>query len=221
MILVRRLPAVRYVPWLALCKAMVLVLLAALALPAWAGSPRVVAIGDSLTHGYGLPPAEGFVPQLEAWLAEQGHAAEVVNMGVSGDTTEGGRARLGWALGDGADAVIVWLGGNDLLRGIDPARSRDNLAAMAAELEAGGLPLLIISMRAPLNYGPDFQQAFDAMYGDVAAEHGALLLDGVFEGLVGTDMMQSDGIHPNAKGVAQIVGVVGPRVLDLLGRVEK
>lgn len=188
-------------------------------MPALAGPSKVVAIGDSLTHGYGLPPDEGFVPQLEAWLQAQGRDAEVVNMGVSGDTTEGGRARLGWALDGGGDAVIIWLGGNDMLRGIDPARSRDNLAAMAQELETRGLPLLLISMQAPLNFGPDFKADFDGMYAEVAATSDALLLDGAFEGLVGTDLMQEDGIHPNADGVAQIVETVGPSVLDLLDRV--
>ena len=191
----------------------------------WAGMAqaaplRVVAIGDSLTHGYGLPPTEGFVPQLETWLQGQGHDVQVVNMGVSGDTTEGGRARMDWALADGADAVIVWLGGNDLLRGIDPVRSRENLAAMADSVAAKGLPLLIIAMQAPLNYGPEFKEAFDGMYQTVADEKGALLLDGVFEGLVGSDLLQSDGLHPNKAGVAQIVGVVGPRALELLDQAE-
>ncbi|MEM1299863.1 MAG: arylesterase [Pseudomonadota bacterium] len=222
MTLLRRLPLATYVPRIGLCKVLCLWLLCAIA-PVWAvAAPlKLVAIGDSLTHGFGLPPADGFVPQLEAWLRAEGREVEVVNMGVSGDTTDGGRARIDWALADGGDAVIVWLGGNDLLRGIDPARSRDNLAAMAEVVRGKGLPLLLISMEAPLNYGPEFKAAFDGMYGLVAEQADALLLEDAFDGLVGTGLMQADGIHPNKDGVAQIVDVVGPKALELLDRVAE
>jgi len=190
------------------------------AAPVQAEPLRLVAIGDSLTHGYGLPPEEGFVPQLEAWLAARGRDVEVVNMGVSGDTTQGGKARLDWALADGADAVIVELGGNDLLRGIDPAVSRANLGDMLIRIGARGMPVLLAGLEAPLNYGDDYKQAFEGMYRDLAKEHGAVLYPNFLAGVEGPEHMQSDGIHPSAEGVAVIVEGIGPKVLELLDRVE-
>ncbi len=187
------------------------------ALSAMAETMRLVALGDSLTHGYGVAQDEGFVPQLQRWLAERGADVEVVNMGVSGDTTTGGRARLDWALADGADAVILELGGNDLLRGIDPATSRANLDAMLAELEAREIPVLLAGLEAPLNYGPEYKEAFEGMYAELAEAHGAILYASFLEG-VGPEMMQPDGIHPNAEGVAEIVEGIGPSVLELLER---
>lgn len=194
--------------------------LALLATPLAAQEMRIVALGDSLTHGYGLPPAEGFVPQLEAWLRANGAPdATVINAGVSGDTTAGGLARLEWSLADGADALIVALGGNDFLRGIDPATSRANLDAILTQASARGLPVLLSGMRAPGNYGPDFKQAFDAMYPELAEKHGALydpfFLEGVTEDRT---LWQEDGIHPNAQGVAAIVERIGPLVLELAAR---
>ncbi|MEM7191033.1 MAG: arylesterase [Pseudomonadota bacterium] len=216
----------RYVAGFALCKILLVAFLAISANPAHAQPQKLIAIGDSLTHGFGLEQDKGFVPQLERWLRDQGHDVTVINMGVSGDTTEGGRARLGWALADGGDAVIVELGGNDLLRGIDPARSRDNLAAMLTELQAAGLPVLLTGMSAPLNYGPEFKEAFDSMYPELAEEYGAILYPSFLEGVVGTEgpaegLMQDDGIHPNATGVALIVEGIGPKVLELLERAGK
>lgn len=180
---------------------------------------RIVAIGDSLTAGYGLAQGEGFVPQLQAWLRANGApGVEVIDMGVSGDTTSGGRARLDWALGDGADAVILELGANDMLRGIDPGIARANLAAMLAQLQARGLPVLLAGMKAPLNYGPDYKTAFEAMYPELADQYGARLYPFFLDGVVGPDMgslMQEDGLHPNAAGVARIVAGIGPQVLEL------
>lgn len=206
----------KYVAPILLCKALVLALL--LPAAAFADTLRLVAIGDSLTHGYGLAPQDGFVPQLEAWLKGQGRDVQVVNMGVSGDTTEGGRARLGWALADGADAVIVELGGNDMLRGIDPAVSRANLAAMLQELGNLGMPALLTGIEAPLNYGADYKAAFDGMYVELAAKYDAVLYANFLAEIDGAGMMQPDGIHPNADGVAAIVRGIGPKVLDLLDR---
>lgn len=219
MILARLFNPFRYVARAAICKITVaLILCAGLA---QAAPLKLVAIGDSLTHGYGLSPVDGFVPQLERWLQAQGQDVTVINMGVSGDTTEGGRARLDWALGDGADAVIVALGGNDLLRGIDPDRSQANLDAMLGALAAKQIPVLLAGMQAPLNYGPEFKETFDSMYPIVAETHGALLYPSFLDGLVsetGTaaGLMQSDGIHPNATGVGLMVERIGPRVLELL-----
>ena len=190
-----------------------------LALPALADAQevRIVALGDSLTHGYGLPEDEGFVPQLEAWLHGNGAPwARVINAGVSGDTTAGGLARLDWSLSDGADALIVALGGNDLLRGIDPAASRANLEAILQEAEDRDLPVLLSGMRAPGNYGREFQDAFNAMYPELADAYGARL-DPFFLAGVEADrsLWQSDGIHPNAEGVAVIVERIGPMVRNL------
>jgi acyl-CoA thioesterase-1 len=194
-----------------------LLVLALATVPAVAETLRLVALGDSLTHGYGLAQDEGFVPQLQRWLAGQGADVEVVNMGVSGDTTAGGRARLDWALADGADAVILELGGNDLLRGIDPATSRENLGAMLAELASREIPVLLAGLEAPLNYGPEYKEAFEGMYAELAEEHGAILYPSFLEG-VAPPMMQPDGIHPTAEGVAAIVEAIGPSVLELLER---
>jgi acyl-CoA thioesterase-1 len=194
--------------------------------PAAAEPLTLVALGDSLTQGYGLPPEEGFVPQLQAWLRARGAEVEVVNAGVSGDTTAGGRARLDWTLAGEVDALIVALGGNDVLRGIDPAASRANLSAIMEGARARGLPVLLVGMKAPGNYGPDYKAAFDAIYPDLAAAYGADLIGSFFDPLLagGDDaaaaaaFMQPDGIHPNAEGVARIVEAFGPRVLALLER---
>lgn len=191
-------------------------------LPTGAGAepPTIVALGDSLVAGYGLAQGDGFVPQLERWLDANGAPAAVVNAGVSGDTTAGGLARLGWTLeGREADALIVVLGGNDLLRGIDPGASRANLDALLGEADARGLPVLLGGMRAPGNYGPDWKAAFDAMYPELAETHDALLYPYFLEGVVeDRSLWQDDGIHPNADGVSVIVEGLGPQVLTLLER---
>lgn len=200
--------------------------LLATALPALAEPVTVAALGDSLTQGYGLPQEEGFVPQLEAWLRANGAEAVVLNAGVSGDTTAGGLSRVGWTLTPDVDALIVALGGNDLLRGIDPASSRENLKGILEAARSAGVPVLLIGLPAPGNYGPDYKAAFDAMYPDLAAEYGALY-EPNFLGAIGAkaeagetfvDLMQPDGIHPSAKGVALTVEALGPRVLELLAR---
>ncbi len=186
----------------------------------------VVALGDSLTAGYGLPQGDGLVPQLQAWLQAKGADVVVENAGVSGDTTAGGLARTDWALTRDADAMIVTLGGNDLLRGIDPANSRANLDAILAKAKARGLPVLLIGLTAPGNYGPEYKTAFDAIYPDLATKYGTLLDTNFFRGIASDDpaavraLMQDDGIHPNAVGVAKIVANIGPQVMDLVGQVN-
>ncbi|WP_299507336.1 arylesterase [Cypionkella sp.] len=186
----------------------------------------VLALGDSLTAGYGLPTDQGFVPQLQAWLAAKGTDVQILNAGVSGDTTAGGLSRTDWSLTPEVDAVIVNLGGNDMLRGIDPATSRANLDAILAKVQARGLPVLLVSLRAPGNYGEAFKTNFDAMYPDLATKYGALLAENYFfpvinqqTRLLDPEYMQADGIHPNAKGVAKILEAVGPKVQELLARV--
>lgn len=187
----------------------------------------VTALGDSLTAGYGLEQGQGLVPQLQAWLDAQGLAVRVVNAGVSGDTTSGGLQRLDWVLADRPDAMIVALGGNDLLRGIDPALSRANLDAILTRLEAEGIPALLVGLPAPGNYGPAFQSAFAALFPDLAAAHDTLLLPDLLAPIAAardagtpvTDLMQGDMIHPNARGVALVVQALGPQVETLLDRV--
>lgn len=185
---------------------------------------RLVALGDSLTQGYGLAPDQGLVPQLQGWLTERGHDVIVINAGVSGDTTAGGLARLDWTLADGADAMIVTLGGNDLLRGIDPAVSRANLDAILSRLAADGIPALLVGMPAPANYGSDWQQAFAAMYPELAARHGVALYPNFLAPLEGAmasgaldSVFQPDRIHPNPEGVRLVVEALGPSVAALIG----
>jgi acyl-CoA thioesterase-1 len=191
----------------------------------------IVALGDSLTAGYGLEEGQGFVPVLEAWLKGKGADVVVQNAGVSGDTTAGGLSRIDWALGPDADAVIVTLGGNDMLRGVDPAEAKRNLEGIMAAVAARGLPALVVGMKAPGNYGPDYKAAFDAMYAEIATAHGAVLATSFFDGLIaaGADpgdpasmvaFMQADGIHPNPDGVLKIVEGLGPKVMDLIAQVK-
>jgi len=186
----------------------------------------IAALGDSLTQGYGLMQDDGFVPQLEAWLRAQGADVTVINAGVSGDTTAGGLSRVAWTLTPDVDAMIVALGGNDLLRGIDPDVSRANLEGIVQAGIAADVDMLLVGMEAPLNYGADFKSSFDAMYPDLAAQYDTSLYPAFFAGLTdGTDInaaraafMQADGIHPNRNGVTKIVEAMGPAVLDLIGQ---
>lgn len=204
----------------------VLAALIVLAGPARADAVTVLALGDSLTQGYGLPREAGFVPQLDAWLADRGHEVELINGGVSGDTTAGGAARVGWSLTPEVDAMIVALGGNDMLRGIDPAVAKENLAEILETAEDAEVAVLLVGMQAPGNYGPDYKQAFDAIYPALARAYDTLHVDSFFKGL-GTedpaqarDFFQPDGIHPNADGVERIVEGLGPAVVDLIARAE-
>ena len=203
-----------------------LALIASLALPqiAVAEPLTLVAFGDSLTQGYGLPADQGFVPQLQQWLQANGADVTVVNAGVSGDTTAGGAARIDWTLTPEVDAMILTLGGNDLLRGIDPAVAKRNLDAILTATDARRLPVMLVAMQALGNFGPGYKRDFDAIYPALAAKHHTLLADNFFAALMapGTSqatfntLMQADGIHPNADGVARIVASLGPEVLTLL-----
>ncbi|WGW04788.1 arylesterase [Tropicibacter oceani] len=198
----------------------------AFGLPAQAAEVDILALGDSLTQGYGLIEQEGFVPQLRAWLAARGHDVRIVNAGVSGDTTAGGLARVEWSLTSEIDAMIVALGGNDLLRGVAPEVARANLDGILQVAQDRQLDVLVIGMQAPGNYGPDYKASFDVIYPELAAQYGALYLDSFFAGLTQegaapadlAGFMQSDGIHPNAKGVARIVEAIGPKVEELIAK---
>lgn len=195
------------------------------AAPSWADEVVIAALGDSLTQGYGLPAEQGFVPQLEAWLQARGHEVRLINAGVSGDTTAGGLARIGWTLTVDVQALIVTLGGNDLLRGLPPEAARANLAGILEAAEGSGVEVLLIGMEAPLNYGPDYKAAFDSIYPDLAAEYGTLYVESFLAPVVAAPdlraVMQADGIHPNAAGVALIVEALGPSVEALVTRVEQ
>lgn len=181
----------------------------------------VVALGDSLTAGYGLPAEEGFVAQLQAWLDAEGALVEVRQAGVSGDTTAGGLARLDWALGEDADAVIVALGGNDFLRGVEPEESEANLRGILEKARDRGLPVLLVGIDASGQYGADYEAAFDGMFPELAEDFDALLEPDWFAAIRDVDppeVMQPDGIHPNADGVERIVERLGPRVVELAER---
>jgi len=181
----------------------------------------IVAFGDSLTAGYGLSQGDGFVPQLDAWLDAEGVAVDLRNAGVSGDTTAGGASRIGWTLTPEVDGIIVALGGNDYLRGIDPAVSRANLRKILETTQAQDVDVMLVGLQAGSNYGADYQAAFEGMYVDLASEFDAPLFPGFFKGLrdaAGTqngvrEFMQRDGIHPNPEGVRVIVEAMGPSVV--------
>ena len=176
-----------------------------------AGATRILALGDSLTSGYGLPIEDAFPARLQAWLRDHGIDAEVTNAGVSGDTSAGGLARLDWSLAQPADAVLVELGANDALRGVDPKDTFKNLDAILSRLDRSHAKVLLLGMLAPPNWGADYQRAFDAIFPALAERH---FLDGV---AFDPALNQPDGLHPNAQGVKAIVNHVGPYVLRLLG----
>lgn len=178
----------------------------------------IVALGDSLTAGYLLGPAEGFADRLEAALREAGHDnVKVVNAGVSGDTSAGGLARLDWAVGPEADAVIVELGANDALRAIDPALTRQNIQEIVSQLKARGLPILLAGMLAPPNLGRDYGEAFNTIYPDLATQEGLLLYPFFLEGVAGDRSLNlADGIHPTAEGIDIIVRSILPSVEELI-----
>ena len=181
----------------------------------------IMAFGDSLTSGYGLPPADAFPVKLEAALRARGHAVRVINAGVAGDTTAGGRARLAWMLADKPDAVVLELGANDGLRGLDPAETLANLRAIMEQLKAADLPVLLAGMRAPPNLGRDFGAEFDTIFATVALEYDALFYPFFLEGVAARPTLnQNDGIHPNSAGVAIVVERIIPSVEALLSRVQ-
>ena len=183
--------------------------------------PRLLVLGDSLTAGYGLNAEDGFTAQLQAALKDAGRDVVVLNAGVSGDTTAGGRARIGWALGDKPDAVVVELGANDGLRGLDPKATFDNLDAIIADIRRAGLPVLLTGMLAPPNLGRDYADDFNAVFPRLAEKHDVLFYPFFLAGVAAKpDLNQDDGIHPNPKGVRAVVDRILPYVLDLLARAK-
>lgn len=182
---------------------------------------HIVALGDSLTAGYGLAAPEGFVPRLQAALAKAGVAAEISNAGVSGDTASDGLARLDWSVPQGTDAVIVELGANDMLRGIKPEVTRAALDEILRRLTQRHIAVLLCGMRAAPNLGADYASAFERIYPDLAAKYGVLLYPFFLEDTAADrDLTQPDGLHPNAAGVGVIVGRIFPLVEELIARVQ-
>jgi acyl-CoA thioesterase-1 len=182
---------------------------------------KIVALGDSLTAGYQLPASAAFPSQLEKALKEKGLGVAIANAGVSGDTASGGLARLDWSVPEGTDAVIVELGANDMLRGVDPKVTRKALEDIVRRLKARNIEVLLCGMQAQRNLGPDYARAFDAIYPELAAANGLILYPFFLDGIV-TDpkLNQSDGLHPTAAGVGVIVERIMPKMEELIARVK-
>jgi acyl-CoA thioesterase I len=178
---------------------------------------RLLVLGDSLSAGYGLAHTDGFESRLQAALKARGHEVTIVDGAVSGDTSAGGRARLDWALGDGADVAIVELGANDGLRGVDPKDLEANLTAILDALAARHIPVLLTGMYAPPNFGPDYQQAFGAVFDRLGKRPGVLYEPFFLEGVATMPALnQADHLHPNPDGVRLIVARILPLVEKLL-----
>lgn len=194
------------------------------ATPAPAQAPRevkIVALGDSLTAGYQLPPADAFPVKLQAALRARGHAVAVENAGVSGDTSTGGLERLDWAVGEGVDAVILELGANDALRGIAPEVTARSLDEIVTRLKARGITVLLAGMLAPPNMGPAYGEAYNRIFPELAARHGLLFHPFFLDGVAATPALNlSDGMHPNGRGVDVIVERILPSVEALIAQVR-
>ena len=187
--------------------------------PVLASQQRLMVYGDSLVAGYGLSAGEGFPEQLQQALTAAGRNVKVLNAGVSGDTSAGGLARLEWALSDRPDAVIIVLGGNDMLRGLDPQQTRENLFQILTRLRQDNIKILLCGMLAPINLGLVYRQQFDSIYPELADRFSTgfypFFLDGV---ALNPEFNQPDGLHPNKAGVAVITRSVFPAVLSILDK---
>lgn len=183
---------------------------------------EIVALGDSLTAGYQLPPGKGFVPQLQAALRARGHLVVVQNAGVSGDTSAGGLARLDWSIPSSASAVIVELGANDALRGVPPEVTRQNLTQIIETLKARGLTILLAGMYAPPNLGLAYADRFNPIYPELAKKYDLIYYPFFLDGVAGIKNLNlADGIHPNADGIQIIVQRILPKAEQLIGRINK
>ncbi len=196
----------------------------ALATAALAATPdgnatRILVLGDSIAAGYGLPPDRSFPARLEEKLNSEGHDVKVINGGVSGDTTAGGKARLDWALSDKPDVAIVELGGNDGLRGIPPAETKSNLDAILARLKSAKVRVLLTGMLAPPNMGKGYEGAFNALFPALARRYNVAFYPFLLDGVAAQPALnQPDGIHPNDQGIAVLVDRLAPYVVRLLKR---
>ena len=187
--------------------------------PVLAAQQKLMVYGDSLVAGYGLSAGEGFPEQLQQALAAAGRDVKVLNAGVSGDTTAGGLARLDWALSDQPDAVMIILGGNDLLRGLDPQQTRENLEQILSRLQAQNIKTLLCGMLAPVNLGPAYKQQFDLIYPELANRFNTEFYPFFLRGVaLNPKFNQPDGLHPNKSGVAVIIQSVLPYVLSFLDK---
>ena len=183
---------------------------------------KILALGTSLTQGYGLPPGTELTALLEARLRARHIDAKVINAGVSGDTSAGGLSRLDWSLADHPDAAIVELGGNDVLRGLPPEGTEKNLVAILLKLKAQRIPVLLLGMRAPRNFGAEYAAQFDAIYPRLAKQFGVLFYPFVLNGVaMQAKLNQADGIHPNPEGEKIVVDRIFPDVLKLVGEVKR
>ena len=198
---------------------------AVLVLPAFAAHAgaaepvRILAFGDSLTAGYGLPESDTLTTRLADALAKMGRPATVINGGVSGDTTAGGLARIDWALGDRPQIMILALGANDMLRGVDPGTTRANLEGIIAKAEGAGVEVVLAGMLAPPNLGADYKQAFDGIYPALAKAHNLVFMPFLLQDVAQvSDLNQGDGLHPNGKGVAVIVRNLLPYVTEAMDK---
>jgi acyl-CoA thioesterase-1 len=200
-------------------------LAAAIAAPAAAQNVaplKIVAFGDSLTAGYGLPAQDTFPARLQAALSAKGHNVEIENAGVSGDTASGGLSRLDWSIADGTDAVIVELGANDMLRGVDPKVTRKALDDILARLKARNIAVLLCGMRAAPNMGADYVREFEAIFADLANKHDVVFYPFFLDGVATqAKLALRDGMHPNAAGVEAIVEGILPKAEELVARVRK
>jgi len=183
---------------------------------------KIVALGDSLTAGFNLPASAAFPARLERALKAKGYAVEIVNAGVSGDTASGGLARLDWSVPDGTDAVIVELGANDMLRGIDPKVTQRALDEIVRRLTERRISVLVAGMRAIPNLGIDYANGFETIYREIAAKYDVLLYPFFLDGVAAdATLNQRDGLHPTAAGIDVIVAGILPKIEELLARVRR
>ena len=183
---------------------------------------RLVALGDSLSAGYNLPQEAAFPVALERALKAKGYKVEIANAGVSGDTSAGGLDRLDWSVPDGTDGVILELGANDMLRGLDPAGTRKNIEAIVERLKSRNIPVMLAGMYASRNLGPDYVQKFDSIYPDIAKKHDLVLYPFFLDGVAGDRSLNlPDGMHPTAKGVEIIVERILPSIESFLARLSQ
>jgi acyl-CoA thioesterase-1 len=196
-------------------------LLVAFTVPSTAAPIKILAIGTSLTQGYGLPPGTELTTLLQDKLKTQHIDATVINAGVSGDTSAGGLARVDWSLADHPDAAIVELGSNDALRGLAPEETEKNLTAILTKLKAQKMPVLLLGMMAPRNLGPEYTKQFDAIYPKLAKQFGVLFYPFVLDGVaMNAKLNQADGIHPNPAGEKIVADRIFPDVLALARQVK-
>jgi acyl-CoA thioesterase-1 len=211
-----------YGHWLLLVQAVAFAVVLAAASPVAARTIRLVVLGDSLTAGLGLPPGKAFPDRLQAALRARGLDVDVLNAGVSGDTAADGLARYDWAVPANADALIVELGANDMLRGLEPEATKKALSAILDKAHAARLPTLIAGMRAAPNLGAEYDRAFDAIYPALAKDHDVALYPFFLDGVAGDPKLnQADGMHPTAEGVGVIVERIAPSVEEILKQVKQ